>query len=224
MRKRTHMQERTAQLMYQQMKARERHQERSMKRVRTFLEEHRQVHLDFPGAKRGISGMLYADKMLEEAGDIGILIGGLLEECWGGSDKEECFYKHKDVDVLIFDTNNNYEGFKGGIDWWFPYSANDSCTRWKNGGGASINYNLALHPCHNQYNSGLYIPTSQDCYKLRAHEMRNVNKTVNELGEKDLEELSHECYMNVGEKISPLVEDAFEGVITSLDTFAKLID
>ncbi len=75
---------------------------------------------DFGESAKGIEGMRLADEVLREHGAVGILIGGLLREVWGEDTTYQSMKAHKDVDVLILDTDKYLpkRKWEHRIDWW----------------------------------------------------------------------------------------------------------
>lgn len=175
----------------------------AQKRTQSCLKEYEQTHPEFFGAKKGLSGMLHANEILKAKGDVGVLIGGLLKECWNERATEEDFDRHKDVDVLVLDTRKDYDSFEGGIDWWLPYLFDDVHRKWKNGHDLTLRYNLSLRSGVNWNKPGLYIPTNDDYVGLREHERRNVNKEMGESVEKGVKELGLELRSDLDDKPPP---------------------
>jgi hypothetical protein len=77
-------------------------------------------HGEIPNAKRGLEGILEANRILEKKGAVGVLIGGLAEEIWKHPSDLEKLKSHKDVDVAVLTSSPGIEPFEGGIDWWLP--------------------------------------------------------------------------------------------------------
>ncbi len=179
-------------------------QEQTVSKVQAFLKKNRLTHNDFPNQKRGLDGMIAAHKILEERGDVGILIGGLLKECWNGpSYSERSFNKHKDVDVLIPKTENNYENFFGGVDWWIPCSPDADNQTYQNGFNCVLNYKLKARSDLHAHRPGLYIPTNEDRIRLKILETKGTDYK-NELDEKDMEELLAKLSSDVSGYFSPV--------------------
>lgn len=134
-----------------------------------------------PDPQKGIIGMEVAHKVLQKNQAVGILIGGLLTRIWHTEEIDhKDFSDHKDVDVLILDTDKwlPKNKWQHGIDWFAETS--DGVIR--SPGKPPSNLNLVLQPVTFDYrvtsthkevglSPGLYIPDryfAVDILKIQA--------------------------------------------------------
>ncbi len=163
--------------------------------LRQLLQVQQQLrHPEYPAVVRGLEGMLQAHQILQKKEAVGVLIGGLSEAVWNQQCTPEDLMKHKDVDVMVLNDEENglrsqrFEKFEGGIDWWLPntgkidiitdYSERRGVEKhwWKNANGVVLSFGLEQHY---DLSAGLYIPDASFVRKMREYEvLANVDTEI----------------------------------------------
>ncbi|MBI4407127.1 MAG: hypothetical protein HY565_01355 [Candidatus Kerfeldbacteria bacterium] len=125
-------------------------------------------------AVKGLEGIGVANKLLQQKGLRGILIGSVAVDIWKTADPSS-LSGHKDVDVAVLPIDHgdmDFEQFEGGIDWWLPrqehLEVKEQSSRregtfqwWENGNEVVIGFGLRLSNVKGVPNipAGLSIPT-----------------------------------------------------------------
>jgi len=195
----------------------------------------------FPNAAKGLEGMLTAHAMLKDRNSYGVLIGGLAEEVWSQKRKEEDLYKHKDVDVMVINSDFSLsEDFEGGVDWWLPYTERMTTgnvfsrveadrSSWSNGCNVTLNFgikqkfmdeysqNPELIEEHYGLNPGLYILRPEEIVNLRLCEaLSNIDYRVNvEIDDEVIEAFEENVGKTMKTRIPKFIREPFEGYILS---------
>jgi hypothetical protein len=186
-------------------------------------------HPEFPQAIRGLDGMIAADDLLRERDASGLLIGGLSEAVWNARRTPEQLAEHKDVDVLVFDTDFKlHERFEKGIDWWLPedrkvtvqgdYSRYEMTVRpYTNGNGVMLHYSV-----NKRYSvePGLYIPSPPWVKEMRlAETLASVAASVS-IEDEAIDLLEKKIESKMATKVPGYIARRFPGQILKYDDYA----
>lgn len=108
-----------------------------------------------PNAVRGLDGLKIADEVMKDYGATGIIIGGLAEEAWCGSNDPATYAGHKDVDVLVlnYDCDRHPGQWESGVDWWVSHAGNERPTN----GRVGLFYNVQFKQQRYSVNPGIYM-------------------------------------------------------------------
>lgn len=178
-----------------------------------------------PYVIQGLEGLQVADAVLKERNATGILIGGLAETVWRKSVLQEELSEHKDVDVLVLNSEFSLrEYFEEGIDWWLPRTskirvrsdlgqASIDATWWENGSGVALSFRAIINET---LKSGLYIPMPSWLIEMRWEEaLANLDPRV-EI-EADLKQVKcafqERLDRTMGPSLPPFLEESFRNQI-----------
>jgi len=180
-------------------------------------------------AKKGLEGMLTADKMLKERKGVGVLVGSLSSYIWNRNRTEAELAKKKDVDVLVLSPSFKlYKEFEGGIDWWMPHESKmeiqyyGSSTLknqqwWENAASFPLQFEVNMKD-GDELNPGLYIPSQRFVKDMRLKEARsNIDYATVQIEDEDAFDCALdtkiESRYKMGKFLPKFMQERFEGHI-----------
>ncbi len=182
-------------------------------------------HPEFPGAARGLEGMLAGHRLLVERNARGILVGGLSEDVWNSRTTPEKLAAHKDVDIMVLDPHFSLERkLEAGVDWWLPRTERVSyrtdkgfgdvvLTFYQNAFGITLSFGARLLAPESQgLEPGLYIPNREFVINMRCHEATDkVGESV-EIEERAQERNKEKLQMRIHEMLPKFINTALKKI------------
>jgi hypothetical protein len=187
-------------------------------------------HPTFPNPVKGIDGLKLAHEILQSRDASGILIGGLSERIWSRKTRPGDLLEHKDVDVLVLNSDFELENkFEGGIDWWLPRTGKIthsparpdahqitetySTNWWVNGFDSILRFKIECDK--NALKPGLHILDPRFVLEMRQVEAEScVDSSVN-VDETVLERFGLLMQKRVKTKLPGFIRNAFNGFVIS---------
>lgn len=190
-------------------------------------------------ARKGLEGLVEADRILKERGAIGIVVGSVSAALYGTDVTVPGLAGHPDVDVVALTPGFKVqEPFEGGIDWWLPMELPRQHNIEDAGGDRlerifvnSHNYFIRAGMKLNmnfkdvkEMKPGLYLPEKNFLVDLtRAVAMASIDSRI-EVDDGVIMSLSDKIDKAMGEDVTPLWAKTFGSGKMMRDEFVEITD
>jgi SAM-dependent methyltransferase len=210
--------------------------------LETVLEQIQELEENEPEpekARKGLEGLVEADRILKECGAIGIVVGSISAALYGADTTVSVLSGHSDVDVAVLTPGFEIrEPFEGGIDWWLPVKLSPQHmiedaggrrveTIFVNANDCFIRAGMKLNTSYmdvQEMKPGLYLPKKSFLVDItRAVAMASIDSRV-EVDDDVITSLTDKIDNAIGEKAAPLWAKTFGADKVMHEEFVEISD